>query len=87
MMRDNILYTLSAVPPEFPEQVAVPETFLHQIDTTFGIWIIRIILLVVFFICLLYARNAEKNKYTKMAGDDETIQTIHKMIKKKKEIQ
>ena len=64
-MWENVTYEETAVPPGYPEQIDVPNTFLHQIDSPFWIWAIRAVLLVSFLICVLYARTVPTEHHSK----------------------
>lgn len=57
-MWNNFLYVLAVPPSGFPEEIDVPQPFLAQIDTQLCIWIIRILLIAAFVVCLLYAQYA-----------------------------
>lgn len=68
------LFTLLAVPPGYPEQIEVPPTFLHQIDTTFWIWGIRIVLIGGLLVCMLYAHSSQPNKDSEEKDHDQLAQ-------------
>lgn len=61
---------LGAVPPGFPEQMDVPQPFLHWIDTSFWLWFIRAVLAAGFTACLLYACTAPGGRHSRDFGQE-----------------
>lgn len=52
-----------SVPIGFPEQIEVPDIFLHQINNPTWLWVIRITLIVLFCICIFYSCDIRINQY------------------------
>lgn len=73
-MWNQLVGSMGAVPPGFPEVVDVPEPFLHQMDTAFWIWLIRAVLIVGALVCLFYAHSVpdegHQNRTEKQAADE-----------------
>lgn len=57
-MWNKVLCALAVVPSGFPEQIDVPQPFLAQINTPLCIWLVRVLVIAAFAVCLLYARHA-----------------------------
>ena len=76
---NKALCVLAVVPSGFPEQVDVPRPFLGQINTPFCIWLIRILVIAAFVVCLLYAWHThpknERSEQDGSATDPQTTQS------------
>ena len=57
-MWNNLVGALGTIPPDFPEKINVPQTFLYQINTTFWIWFIRVALILALGVVLFFANSS-----------------------------
>lgn len=76
---NKVLCALATVPSGFPEQVDVPQPFLTQINTPLCIWLVRVLVIAAFVVCLLYARHArpanERSGQEESAAEPQTAQS------------
>lgn len=66
---NKVVCILATVPSGFPEQVDVPQPFLGQINTPLCIWLIRILVIAAFTVCLLYAAEPKATQTEQGKGE------------------
>lgn len=76
---NKVLCTLATVPSGYPERVEVPQPFLEQINTPLCIWLVRVLVITAFVVCLLYARHTrpanECSEKEESAAEPQTAQS------------
>lgn len=82
-MWENIVYEKTIVPPGFPEQIEAPNIFLHQINSSVWVWIIRIVLISVFLICIFYAYTISEKQYSSSYGKEDLENDVMQANEKK----